>query len=80
MNHSSSGEVLEDLEEAENPTYEAGSQAMIEADHMGGMDSTTTEIESTEETTAYMVAFPATTGGEKVVNHKWVTESERSAE
>lgn len=37
MNMSSTGEVPEGLEEAENPTYEVGSQAMIETDHMEGM-------------------------------------------
>lgn len=37
MNHSGSGEIPNGLKQAENPTYEAGSQAAIEADHMEGM-------------------------------------------
>ena len=37
MDHSGSGEVPADLKEAENPTYEVGSQAIIETDHMEGV-------------------------------------------
>ncbi len=37
MNHSSSGDVPEGLKAAENPTYEVGSQAIIESGHMESM-------------------------------------------
>src|SRR5699024_12124359 len=37
MEHSDSGEVPDDLKEAANPTYEVGSKAIIETDHMEGM-------------------------------------------
>lgn len=37
MNHSGSGEIPEGLKAAENPTYAAQTQAIIESDHMPGM-------------------------------------------
>ena len=37
MNHSSSGEVPVNLKVAENPTFEVGSEAIIETAHMKGM-------------------------------------------
>ncbi|OKL36775.1 YdhK family protein [Domibacillus mangrovi] len=69
-------------EEIENPgdrTLESGTEVTIEADHMKGMNGATAEIDSAEQTTVYMIDYVPTTGGEKVVNHKWVTESELSA-
>ena len=77
MDMSGSGEVPEGLKEAENPKYEVGSKAIIESDHMKGMNGATAEIDSAEATTVYMVDF-TTTDGEKVTSHKWVTESELS--
>ena len=38
MNHSGSSEVPEGLTEVANPTYSLGSQAIIHAKHMPGMD------------------------------------------
>ncbi len=46
---------------------------------MKGMDGATAEIDSGEPTTVYMIDYTPTSGGEKVTNHKWVTESELSA-
>lgn len=76
MDHSSSGEVPDDLEEAENPTYEVGSQAIIEADHMEGMNGAEATIVGAYDTTAYAVSFTPTTGGEPIENHKWVIHEE----
>lgn len=56
---------------------EPGAEAKSEAAHMEGMAGATLEIDSAEQTTVYMVDF-TTTNGEKVTNHKWVTESELS--
>ncbi|HLR51893.1 MAG TPA: YdhK family protein, partial [Candidatus Avamphibacillus sp.] len=47
---------------------------------MKGMEGATAEIESSEKTTVYMIDYTPTTGGEEVKNHKWVTDSELSAE
>lgn len=79
MNHSSSAEVPEGLKEAENPAFKIGSQAIIRDGHMEGMKGAKAVIESAEQTTVYMIDYTPTNGGEKVTNHKWVTESELSA-
>jgi len=76
MDMSSSGEVPENLKEAENPTYEVGSQAIIETDHMEGMNGAEATIAGAYETTVYTVSYTPTTGGEKVTNHKWVIHEE----
>ena len=76
MDHSSSGEVPEDLEVAENPTYPVGSQAVMHANHMKGMDGATATITGAFETTVYAVSYTPTTGGEPVENHKWVIHEE----
>lgn len=75
-NHSSSGEVPEGLVEAENPTYPVGSEATINADHMGGMDGAVATITGAFDTTVYMVSYTPTTGGEPVEDHKWVIHEE----
>lgn len=76
MNHSSSGEVPEDLKVAENPTYEVGSQAIIESDHMEGMKGAEATIVGAYDTTAYAISYTPTTGGKRVENHKWVIQEE----
>lgn len=76
MDHSSSGEVPEDLALAEEPTYPLGSEAVIRADHMGGMDGAVATIDGAYNTTVYTVTYTPTTGGEKVENHKWVIREE----
>lgn len=55
---------------------EPGTEVTLNADHMKGMYGATAVIDSAVETTVYMVNFTPTTGGKKVVNHKWVVESE----
>ncbi|WP_142829193.1 YdhK family protein [Planococcus soli] len=76
MDHSSSGEVPEGLAEAESPTFEVGSQAIMNADHMPGMDGATATIVGAYDTTVYALSFTPTTGGEPVENHKWVIHEE----
>lgn len=76
MDMSSSGEVPEDLEVAETPTYEVGSQAIITANHMEGMDGAEAEIVGAYDTTVYTVSYNPTTGGEEVTDHKWVIHEE----
>lgn len=73
---SSSGEVPEDLKEAENPTYAVGSQAIIEAEHMQGMDGAEATISGAFDTTVYTVSYTPTNGEELVENHKWVIHEE----
>jgi Protein of unknown function (DUF1541) len=76
MDHSSSGEVPEDLADAEDPTYPVGSEAVMHANHMGGMDGAVATIEGAYDTAVYAVTYIPTTGGEKVENHKWVIHEE----
>lgn len=76
MDHSGSGEVPADLKEAENPTYEVGSQAIIETDHMEGMKGAEATIVGAFDTTAYALTYTPTDGGEPVENHKWVIHEE----
>ncbi|HWO97462.1 MAG TPA: YdhK family protein [Bacillus sp. (in: firmicutes)] len=76
MNHSSSGEVPEDLKEAENPTYKVGDKAILKTDHMEGMKGAEATIAGAYETTAYVISYNPTTGGERVTNHKWVIQEE----
>lgn len=76
MNHSSSGEVPDDLQKAENPTLEVGDTATIEANHMEGMEGATATIVGAYDTTAYAVTFQPTDGGDLVENHKWIIHEE----
>ena len=76
MNHSGSGEVPENLKVAEHPSYKVGSQAIINTDHMKGMDGAEATIMGAYDTTAYAVSYIPTTGEEKVINHKWVIKEE----
>ncbi|MDQ8734859.1 YdhK family protein [Paenibacillus sp. LHD-38] len=76
MNHSTTGEVPKGLKEANNPTYKVGSQAVINADHMEGMNGATATIVGAYTTTVYSVSYTPTSGGEKVTNHKWVIHEE----
>lgn len=76
MDHSGSGELPDGLQEAENPKFEVGSQATIEADHMRGMDGAEATIVGAFDTTVYAISYTPTTGGNPVRNHKWVIHEE----
>lgn len=80
MNHSaeemsSSVEVPDGLEKA---LLEPGTEAIVNATHIEGMDGATAIIDSAEEITIYMVDFVTTDTEEEVQNHKWIIESELS--
>lgn len=76
MEHSDSGEVPDGLKAAKNPTYEVGSKAVIETDHMKGMKGAEATIVGAYDTTAYVISYTPTTGGKKVEDHKWVIQEE----
>ncbi|AUD13016.1 MULTISPECIES: YdhK family protein [unclassified Planococcus (in: firmicutes)] len=76
MDHSSDGEVPDELMEADNPTYAVGDTATIQANHMPGMDGATATIAGAYDTTAYSVSYTPTDGGAPVENHKWVIHEE----
>lgn len=71
--------IQEEMKDAGDKTLEPGTEVTVEADHMKGMEGATAVIDSAEKTTVYMIDYTPTTGGEKVTNHKWVTEEELSA-
>lgn len=70
--------IHEEIPNAGAEPLKPGSEVTLDASHMKGMDGAAAVIDSAEKTTVYMVDFTPTTGGEKVKNHKWVTESELS--
>jgi hypothetical protein len=76
MEHSGSAEVPKGLKEAKNPTYKVGSQAIVRGAHMEGMNGAKATIVGAYDTTAYAVTYTPTTGGDKVINHKWVIQEE----
>jgi hypothetical protein len=65
-----------EIENANDTPFKLGDQVVLEADHLEGMKGATAKIDSVELTILYMVDYEPTTGGEKVVDHKWVTENE----
>lgn len=71
--------IQEEIKDSSNKKLEPGTEVTLEASHMKGMKDATATIESSENTTVYMVDYKPTTGGEEVKNHKWVTELELSA-
>ncbi|MFO3790431.1 YdhK family protein [Bacillus mojavensis] len=71
--------IQEEIKDAGDKPLNPGDQVLLEASHMKGMKGATAEIDSAEKTTVYMVDYTSTTSGEKVKNHKWVTEDELSA-
>ncbi len=76
MNHSGSSEVPEGLTEAKKPAYPVGSKAIINAQHMAGMNGAEAEISGAFDTTVYSVTYTSTTDGELVKDHKWVVHEE----
>ncbi|MFS0777013.1 YdhK family protein [Neobacillus sp. 3P2-tot-E-2] len=76
MNHSSSGEVPKGLKMAVNPKFKFGSKALINTDHMEGMNGAEATIVGAFDTTVYIISYTPTFGGEKVTNHKWIIHEE----
>lgn len=57
-----------------------GTEVKTNASHMRGMENATVRIDRAVKTTVYMIDYTATTNGESVKNHKWVTEDELKGE
>lgn len=76
MNHSSSGELPKGLGEAVDPKFKPGSKAIMNSDHMEGMNGAEATIVGAFDTTVYAISYTPTTGGEKVTNHKWIIHEE----
>ncbi|RUT35666.1 DUF1541 domain-containing protein [Paenibacillus zeisoli] len=71
--------IHEELQAPHAEAYKPGDEVVLKADHMKGMMGAKAKIDSAEKTTVYMIDYTPTTGGSKVTNHKWVTESELTA-
>jgi Protein of unknown function (DUF1541) len=76
MNHSSSGELPKGLKVAVNPKFKVGSKALMNTDHMEGMNGAEATIVGAFDTTVYIISYIPTFGGEKVTNHKWIIHEE----
>lgn len=76
MDHSSSGDVPTDLQDAKDPKYAVGTEAEITTDHMDGMQGAIGTIEGAYDTTAYSVTYTSTDDDEKVEDHKWIIHEE----
>lgn len=72
--------IHEEITDAGEEPFEPGDEVTLEANHMEGMEGATATIDDAKSTTVYMIDYQPTTGGEEVKNHKWVTDSELSAE
>lgn len=71
-----SSDIPEGLEPAADPTYKEGSQVVLKADHMEGMDRAEATVLNAFDTIAYQVTYTPTTGGEPIKHHKWVIQDE----
>ena len=76
MDHTSDGEIPEGIHEATNPTFPAGSKAIIKDAHMEGMKNAEATIVGAYDTTVYTVSYTPATGGNPVKEHKWVIHEE----
>ena len=70
------GPPPEGITEATDPTFPVGSEVMLTADHMPGMDGAQATISGAFDTTTYSVSYTPTDGGEPVTDHRWVVHEE----
>ena len=66
--------VHEELESPGEAPLAEGTEVVITADHMAGMDGAEATVDSATDQTVYMVDYEA--DGMMMTNHKWVVESE----
>ncbi|UUA90391.1 YdhK family protein [Corynebacterium genitalium ATCC 33030] len=71
------GPAPEGMTEAADPTYPVGTEVILAADHMPGMDGAkATIVGAFDGTYTYAISYDPTDGGERVTNHKWVVQQE----
>lgn len=70
------GPAPEGITEAEDPDYPVGTEVLLTADHMAGMDGATATVSGAFDTYTYSVSYTPTDGGEPVSDHKWVVQEE----
>lgn len=64
------------IKTAVDPTYPVGTEVTLTADHMAGMNGSKAEIVGAYTTYTYAVSYDPTTGGDRVIDHKWVVQEE----
>ncbi|MCM3690912.1 YdhK family protein [Neobacillus niacini] len=72
--------IQEEIKNAGTKHLKPETEVTLEANHMEGMMGAKAIIVSAVRTTVYMIDYIPTTGGPIVKNHKWVIESELSAQ
>ncbi|MCD2262288.1 YdhK family protein [Dietzia aurantiaca] len=70
------GPAPEGIAEAGDPAFPVGTDVVLAADHMPGMDGAAATVSGAFDTTTYSVTYTPTDGGEPVVDHKWVVHEE----
>jgi hypothetical protein len=70
------GPAPEGIEPATKPTYPVGTNVVLTVDHMPGMKGAGAVVSGAFATTTYSVSYTPTTGGEPVVDHRWVVHEE----
>ena len=70
------GPVPQGMSEATDPLYPVGSEVVLAADHMPGMNGATATIVGAYDTYTYAVNYTPTTGGDPVTDHQWVVHEE----
>ncbi|NLD31009.1 MAG: YdhK family protein [Trichococcus flocculiformis] len=68
--------IQEEIMDAGTDPFGVGSEVMLGAEHMEGMNGATATIDAAEMTTVYIVDYTDTVTGETIKNHKWVIEQE----
>jgi len=64
------------IEQAADPTYPAGTEVLLTADHMPGMEGAEATISGAFDTTTYSVSYTPANGGAPVTDHRWVVHEE----
>lgn len=64
------------IAQAADPTYPVGTEVILTADHMPGMDGAEATISGAFDTTTYSVSYTPITGGDPVTDHRWVVHEE----
>ena len=70
------GPAPEGIKEAAAPRYPVGSGVTLTVDHMAGMSGASATIAGAYDTFTYSVDYTPTTGGDRVVDHRWVVQEE----
>ena len=70
------GPPPEGITEASDPEFPVGTEVVLSADHMEGMDGATATISGAFDTNTYSVSYDPTDGSARVEDHKWVVQEE----